>query len=330
MRRLIYLILILLWAAGAQAAAEAPPLYYLIAGGEEHYEVERAVALTRLAVQKGVMWQVLARENQIEKPYRLKAGMVLKIDSTHIVPHELGHGLVINLPELKLYHFHQGAYQRRYSLAVGRPSWPTPTGDYYILNKTKNPTWTVPASIKAAMAARGRQMVDSVPPGPGNPLGAYWLGTAAPGVGIHATNSPWSIGHYVSHGCIRMLPEEIADLFPQVEVGTPVKIIYQPLKLGMTYSGRIYLEAHPNIYGKKLDPQAWLETMAKSHELQNRIDWEKALQVLKAREGVAREITLEVKKMDLWSTAAEETSSLSPRRLSFRASLHEKKSKITW
>ena len=304
MRPFIYLLLLILCTGVAQATGEAPPLYTMVFGGEEQLQVEKAVHISRLAQEKGVSWQVLARENNIGKPYLVKPGMVVKVDSTHIVTSELGHGIVINLPELKLYHFLHGAYQRRYSLAVGKPTWQTPTGDWYIRNKTKNPTWTVPASIQAEMESAGREVITSVPPGPKNPLGDYWMGTSAPGVGIHATNRPWSVGHYVSHGCIRMLPGEIAELFPQVEVGTPVKIIYQPLKLAVTPGGRIYLEAHPNIYSKKLDPQGWLDNMVKSHQLQERIDWEKAAQVLKAKEGIARDITREPRKMELLTTTS--------------------------
>ncbi len=81
--------------------------------------------------------------------------MVFKINNRHIVPAELQNGLVINLPELRLYYFVNGAYQRRYALAVGKPSWPTPTGNYKICDKRKNPTWNVPPSIQEEMEDRG-------------------------------------------------------------------------------------------------------------------------------------------------------------------------------
>jgi L,D-transpeptidase ErfK/SrfK len=288
---------VLLWlcfpaAALAQPVVDLPPLYQQVAGGEEDYVVPSGTTLNRLALEKGVQWQVVARLNGLEKPYRLKAGMVLKIDTTHIVPAELRHGLVINLPELMLYYFQDGLYVRRYSLAVGRRSWPTPTGDYSIRNKTRNPTWVVPASIQEEMEEMGQEVLERVPPGPENPLGAYWLGTSAPGVGIHATNRPWSVGLSVSHGCIRMLPEEIAQLFPRVEVETPLKIVYRPIKLALTPEGRIFLEAHPNIYRWRYDARALVEEWAQHNRLVGRIDWEKVPAVLKAREGVARDITL--------------------------------------
>lgn len=274
------------------AATPPPlPLYSTLGGGVEEVVVEKSVHLSHLALRKQVRWLVLARHNGISEPYRLKKGTTLTINNTHIIPTELDHGLLINLPELTLYHFAQGVYQRRYALAVGRRSWPTPTGDYRIVNKARNPTWIVPASIREEMAESGREVLERVPPGPNNPLGEYWLGTSAPGVGIHATNRPWSIGTSASHGCIRMLPEDIAQLFPQVEVGTPVKIIYRPVKLALV-AERVYLEVHPDIYGREKKPLETVKTAAAAHGLTSRIDWDKAARVVKAREGIATDISL--------------------------------------
>lgn len=295
MKRGLLLLFMCFWLGAAAAGTSLDPLtlYSNMAGGEEEIEVPPRATLNRLALEKGLQWQVVARHNDLEKPYRLKPGMVLKVNHKHIVPTELGHGLVINLPELVLYHFHEGAYQRRYALAVGRRSWPTPTGDYQIINKARNPTWVVPPSIQEEMANAGLEVLVKVPPGPKNPLGAYWLGTSAPGVGIHATNRPWSVGSSVSHGCIRMLPEEIEQLFPRVELGTPVKIIYRPVKMAITPQGRIYLEAHPDIYRWKLEAQTLVEELTRRYQLEKRIDWDKVAEILKAKEGIAQDITRE-------------------------------------
>jgi L,D-transpeptidase ErfK/SrfK len=287
-------LLLTLAAAGAAPKAsstEWSSLYHQVAGGEEQCQVSRGENLTTLALRKGVKWQWLAARNDIKKPFRLKPGMVLKINTTHIVPAEIDNGLVINLPELMLYYFRDGVYQRRYSLAVGKRTWPTPTGDYAIQNKTRNPTWVVPPSIQEEMAEQGREVIEKVPPGPKNPLGAYWMGTSAPGVGLHATNIPWSVGHFVSHGCVRMLPDDIAELYPQVAIGTPVKIIYRPIKMALTPQGRIYLEVHPNIYRHELDPKSWVEEVARLHRLQDRIDWDRVPTILKAKDGIAYDVT---------------------------------------
>jgi L,D-transpeptidase ErfK/SrfK len=288
---LLSLLVLLTAAPPALAAPNPPPLYREVTGGEEYLEVPGKTTLGLLAAAKGVKWTVVAKQNCLDKPYKITKGMVLKFNTTHIVPAELDHGFVINLPELLLYRFVNGTYQRRYSLAVGKPSWPTPTGTYKIVEKRKNPTWNVPPSIQEEMDEQGLEVCEKVPPGPQNPLGKFWMGTSASGVGIHATNRPWSVGYYVSHGCIRMLPDEISALFPQVEVGTPVKIIYRPVKLALTPEGRIYLEAHPDIYQKKIKAMEYLKDLAEIYRLTDRIDWDKVPPILKAREGIAQEIT---------------------------------------
>ena len=292
MARSVWLLwFIIMTLAVPAGAATPPPLYHLVAGGEEECEVQAKTTLGILAAEKAVKWTVVARHNCLKSPYRIKKGMVLKINTSHIVPAELDNGFVINLPELLLYHFVCGAYQRCYSLAVGKPSWPTPTGNYKIVEKRFNPTWNVPESIQEEMEDQGFEVVEKVPPGPQNPLGKYWLGTSASGVGIHATNRPWSVGYYVSHGCIRMLPSEISQLFPQITIGTPVKIIYRPIKLAVTPEGRIYLEAHPDIYQKKVPALDYLKDLAQHYQLSDRIDWDKVPAILKAREGIAQEVT---------------------------------------
>jgi L,D-transpeptidase ErfK/SrfK len=149
----------------------------------------------------------------------------------------------------------------------------------------------VPPSIQEEMDEMGYEVVTKVPPGPKNPLGKFWMGTTASGVGIHATNRPWTVGYFVSHGCIRMLPNEIEQLFPQVAVGTPVKIIYRPIKLALTPQGRVYLEAIPNIYGWELHSLEWVKDMADYYQIADRIDWDKVPPILKTRSGLAQDIT---------------------------------------
>jgi len=295
MLRLLLLIGLCCLAGAVSASATGVDLYTQIGGCEEMYLVEQhRVSIERLAQRKGLRWPVLVKQNKLKKPYRLKKGMTIKIDSTHIVPTCVNQGLIINLAELNLYYFKDGAYQRRYALAAGKPSWPTPTGNYKIIDKRKNPTWNVPLSIQEEMEEEGLEVLEKVPPGPKNPLGKFFMLTSAEGVGIHATNRPWSVGYYASHGCIRMLPDEIEKLFPEVTIGTPVKIIYQPIKMAVTAQGRIFLEAHHNFYQKKMQPIALVKELAAKNQLEDRIDWDLAAQILKSRDGVARDITRNV------------------------------------
>lgn len=314
MRRVLWLTFLML--AGILTSlpptAHGATLYHLVTGGEEEYVVEKSQSLSYLALTRGLRPWVVSRQTKLKVDTRLKPGDRLKIDTSHIVPTELSQGLVINLPELLLYQFYMGVYQRRYALAVGKRSWPTPTGTYLILNKRRNPTWNVPVSIQEEMWNQGKEVLEKVPPGPQNPLGKYWLGTSADGVGIHATNRPWSVGHFVSHGCIRMLPDEIAQLFPQVEVGSLVKIIYEPVKMALTRDGRIFLEAHPNIYNHKIDYLDYVKKIASSHHLEDRIDWQKVKTILKIKEGIAKDVSKEPKPT---RSAAVSYGSRRPREL---------------
>ncbi len=283
----------------------------------------KRTSVTHLALERGVRWTVVVGQNHLKRPYRLNPGECIKINNTHIVPTELKNGLVINLPELNLYYFKNGVYQRRYTLAVGKPSWPTPTGTYEIFEKRKNPTWNVPPSIQEEMEETGQHVIEKVPPGPKNPLGKFYMGTTAAGVGIHATNRPWSVGYSVSHGCMRMLPNEIEQLFPQIPVGTPVKIIYRPIKIAVTPQGRVYLEANLNIYQWELHALDYVKSMAEYYQITDRIDWSKVPSILRRRDGIAQDIT----KASEAPTSAG--TSIPPGSTSVRLSpLHDKESKL--
>ena len=188
------ILLVLLTGAQLAGADTAPPLYTQVAGGEQEITIEKTISVDRLALVQGVRCVTVVRQNGLKKPYKLKPGTVIKINNTHIVPTELQNGLVINLPELRLYYFQNGAYQRRYALAVGKPSWPTPTGTYSICDKRKNPTWNVPPSIQEEMDDRGYEVLTKVPPGPKNPLGKYFMLTTASGVGYSCHQPPLECG----------------------------------------------------------------------------------------------------------------------------------------
>ena len=116
-------------------------------------------------------------------------------------------------------------------------------GSYHVVRKVKDPTWTPPPSIRAEHAAHGDPLPAVVPAGPDNPLGQYALRLSVEGYLIHGTNKPWGQGMEVSHGCIRMNPEGIEDLFPKVSVDTPVAIVSQPFKTGWL-GDELYLEVH--------------------------------------------------------------------------------------
>jgi L,D-transpeptidase ErfK/SrfK len=122
--------------------------------------------------------------------------------------------------------------------------WETPLGRTKIVSKKLDPTWTPPASLKEEALADGEVLPDVVPAGPDNPLGRYAMRLGIPGYLIHSTNKPYGVGMRVTHGCVRMYPEDIATLFDEIPTGTPVQIVNQPIKLGWL-AGSLFLELHP-------------------------------------------------------------------------------------
>ena len=155
----------------------------------------------------------------------------------------------------------------------------------------ENPTWYVPKSIQDEWARAGKVVKETVPPGPNNPLGGYWIGLSFPSYGVHGTNAPLSIYDFQSRGCVRMHPEDAGVLFRQVKVGQPGEIVYEPVLLAHLQDGEILLEAHHDPYRKKSDDALEIvRELAAANALERGIDWSKAAKVTSRKEGVAREI----------------------------------------
>lgn len=148
-----------------------------------------------------------------------------------------GPELVINIPSFTLTYLRDGQVVKKYPVAVGKPSAPTPVGSYKIINKVVNPTWYPPTGGSP------------VPPGPSNPLGGRWMGFLPSGYGVHGNNNPSSIGKAVSLGCVRMRNEDVEELFPQIPVGTPLRIVYETMEVETDpLTGQTYLVFYPDIY----------------------------------------------------------------------------------
>ena len=183
-----------------------------------------------------------------------KEGTTVQLPNKRILPDAPRNGLVLNLPEFRLYYFPKAKkgepkIVKTYPMSIGRLDWNTPLGTTKIAQKTKNPVWRPPESIKAEHAAKGEPLPDVVPAGPDNPLGLYKMTLGIPGYLIHSTNKPYGVGMRVSHGCIRMYPEDIERLFPEIPIGTPVHIVNQPIKVGWL-NNTLYIEVHPELEGE--------------------------------------------------------------------------------
>ena len=274
----------------APLAEDLPPLAHGVAGGNTVYTIQPGDFLIAIGARFGMPPELLAKQNAIPYEAIIHPGQRLRIDNSHIVPATLDDGILINIPQRMLFHFSQGQLTAAYPVGLGKPSWPTPAGEFEIVSRVHNKTWVVPKSIQEEMQREGKAVMTEVPPGPDNPLGAHWLGLSLWGYGIHGTLAPSSVYHFRSHGCIRLHPDDIAELFDRVAVGTTGLLIYQPVLLALTEDGRILLEVHRDIYNKGIDPALTVRAMAEANGLSPAIDWPRVDAVIAAQEGLAREV----------------------------------------
>jgi L,D-transpeptidase ErfK/SrfK len=274
----------------AALANDHPPLSRQVAGGDSVYIVRPGDFLIAIGARFGIPPTLLAQGNAVPYEALIHPGQRFLIYNPHIVPAMLDDGILINIPQRMLFQFSQGKLLAAYPVGLGKPSWPTPKGEFKILSRVKNKTWKVPVSIQEEMRREGKAVLQEVPPGPDNPLGAHWLGLSLGGYGIHGTIAPSSVYHFRSHGCIRLHPDDIAELFDRVAVGDTGILVYQPVLLAVTEDSRILLEVHQDIYNKGIDPAQIVRNMAEDNGLSQDIDWLRVDAVIAAQEGLAREV----------------------------------------
>jgi len=205
------------------------------------HKVQKDETLIDIALTEGLGFVELRAANPGVDPWIPKVGETLVLPTAHLLPDAPRRGIVVNLAEQRLYHFPPGGSPVTFPVGIGRAGCETPTGETRIVRKRERPTWTPPASIRAERP----NLPAAVPPGPGNPLGDHALDLGWESLVIHGTNQPLGIGRRVSHGCLRLYPADIAALFEAVAVGTQVRILDQPVKLGWS-GGELYLEVHPS------------------------------------------------------------------------------------
>jgi L,D-transpeptidase ErfK/SrfK len=255
-----------------------------------NYRVQGGDSLRSVGARLGIDVKVLAELNDMKPAQRLVQGSELKINNAHIVSSPPNADILINIPQRMLFFFEAGRFSRAYPITAGSPGWRTPPGDFTVMTMEKDPTWDVPPSIQAEMSRAGKPVLTRVPPSPKNPLGKYWIGLSLSNLGIHGTNAPGSIYRLASHGCIRLHPDDIADLFPRVRSNMRGRIIYEPVLLAET-DGVVLLEVHPDVYRKVPDMLARVQQLAQASDLADMIDWALVKEVIHKRDGIARDVT---------------------------------------
>jgi len=293
-------------AAGAAAGTVyelvdgAPP----VLGADQQVKAVFEDTLPDLARRYSLGYEEIIRANPGVDTWLPGPGKDITVPGRRILPVGPREGIVVNLPEHRLYYFPKRKKNAplkviTYPVSIGKMDWRTPLGETHITAKQKLPSWRPPESVRKEHAERGEPLPLVVPPGPDNPLGEYAMRLdIKPGsYMIHGTNNPLAVGMAVTHGCIRMYPEDIAALFPQVPVGTPVWLINEPVKVAYV-DGQLLLEAHPTVdaQGQTMAPDVQLlgqyldKALGKTTAA---IHWDYAIETLKAAQGMPTVVALE-------------------------------------
>jgi L,D-transpeptidase ErfK/SrfK len=276
-----------------------------IFGAVETVETRYEDTLIELARRFSLGYEELTRVNPGVDPWLPGAGTKVLIPGQRVLPPGPREGIVVNLPEHRLYFFPKPKRGEKpvvmtFPVSVGKMDWRTPLGSTRIVNKRRNPAWYPPESVRREHAERGEPLPAVVPAGPDNPLGAHAMRLGIPGGSylIHGTNNPDAVGMAVTHGCLRMYPEDVARLFDAVAVGTPVGLISEPVKIAIVDS-EVWLEVHPPVdaQGQRIEPDLVdfeQRLDAALGPLEVAIHWDLALETLREARGIPTVIGLQL------------------------------------
>lgn len=243
---------------------------------------EQETTLQAVARRHGLAVEQLATANGMSPWDSVGPGTAVVLPTMRILPtNPPKDGLVVNLPEGGAYLFRGGRFVKFYPIAIGEPGrFATPTGNHEIISLEKDPPWNVPEWAQKKVGAK------VIPPGhPKNPIGPRWIGISVPGVGFHATQMLSTVGESASHGCMRMYPENIKELFPRLEKGMPVPILYETVKLGRTPEGKMMLAVYPDPY-KMANPKLRLERTLQAAGIEKWVDADLVAELLEEKSGV--------------------------------------------
>jgi len=268
-----------------------------VVGRLQTYRIERGDTLMDLAREYSLGYNEMVEANPGIDPWIPPAGATIILPTEWVLPCCSYRGVIVNIPEMRLFYLQADPNDpsrtrvQTYPVGLGRDDWRTPKGTFKIQGKTRDPQWNIPESIRKEHIAERGDYRTFIPGGaPDNPLGRYRFELTMPLYRIHGTNIAWGVGMQVSHGCIRLYPEDIEHLFPSVPVGTPGEFVYQPVKVGMR-DGGVWVEAHEDIYGEA--PARYRETHETLTEvgLDQAVDEELLLDVLTSGRGMPRRVS---------------------------------------
>jgi L,D-transpeptidase ErfK/SrfK len=203
--------------------------------------------LTDIARRFNVGYEEILRANPKVDPWLPGADRPIVVPTQFIIPNAPRTGVVINIAAMRLFYFppHKSGEPQvviTHPIGIGKVGWATPEGVTKIVSRKADPTWRVPVSVIKEHRENGEELEKVIGPGPDNPLGKFAFYLQWPSYLIHGTNKPAGVGLRSSHGCIRLYPEDIAQLFEMVPIGTQVRVVNQPFVFGW-HDGQLYMQA---------------------------------------------------------------------------------------
>lgn len=292
-------------AAAAQVAADSYPLPAAgsdLIGEAQSEPAEGHDTLLDIARRHGLGYEEITNANPGVDPWLPGAGAMIVLPKRRLLPMAPREGVVVNLPEHRLYWFPPAAAGEpavvwTFPVSIGKMDWKTPLGPTRVVQKVRNPTWTPPQSVRDEHARRGDILPAVIPAGPDNPLGQFALRLGIPGGAylIHGTNRPAGVGMQVTHGCMRLYPEDIASLFEMVPVNTPVRIVNQPYKWGW-HDGELLVEIHPALREDAVEPPTLTDLtrlIVEATQAEPRpIDWLSAERAWREARGIPQVVSI--------------------------------------
>jgi len=223
-----------------------------------------------LAREYGLGYDEIVAANPDVDPWLPGDNTPVLLPTQYILPNVPKRGVVLNIASKRLFYFPpvkagEPATVMTYPIGIGRVGWETPIGVTTVVSKAVDPHWYVPASVRKEHADKGDPLPAVVLPGPDNPLGSRVLKLGIPGYLIHGTNKPYGVGMRVSHGCVRLYPENIELLYSLVAIGEDVQIINEPYLAGYV-NGDIYFESHPPLEDDSISPEDHLQKVFDSYD----------------------------------------------------------------
>ncbi|NIA28239.1 MAG: L,D-transpeptidase family protein [Desulfobulbaceae bacterium] len=228
--------------------------------------------LSDLARAYGLGYDELIAANPGVDPWLPGDQTPILLPTQYVLPNVPRRGVILNIASKRLFYFPvvpdgQPQVVKTYPIGIGRVGWETPLGATTVIAKAKDPSWFVPVSVRRERAEMGDPLPSVVPPGPENPLGARVLKLDMPGYLIHGTNQPYGVGMRVSHGCVRLYPENIELLYELVDIGEAVMIVNEPYLLGWR-DGELYFEGHTPLEDDTTSPAERLDNLLQDQENQ--------------------------------------------------------------